>query len=148
MAGEPVFIDTNALIYANQDTSPLHAPALARIDSWLNDGTPLWISRQVLREYLVVMSRPGLFQHSLSIEDLSRRVQDFSRVFNVADEGADTTLALLKIIQDHKVSGRNIHDANIVATMLASGVRRLLTANVKDFQIYSSLIALEPLTGT
>ena len=31
-------------------------------------------------------------------------------------------------------SGKQVHDANIVATMLAHGVGRLLTFNVADFQ--------------
>lgn len=38
-----------------------------------------------------------------------------------------------------------IHDANIVATMLAFGVRRLLTQNVADFRRYEPQIEILPL---
>ena len=40
------------------------------------------------------------------------------------------------------VSGRQIHDANIVATMLAHGEHRLLTFNAADFRRYGNRIEL------
>ena len=38
------------------------------------------------------------------------------------------------------VGGRQIHDANIVATMLAHGERRLLSFNGADFRRYGDRI--------
>src|SRR4051794_15560652 len=58
-AAEPVFIDTNILIYGQQQLSPFHAAAVAKLHHFAAAGHPLWISRQVLREYLAAMSRPG-----------------------------------------------------------------------------------------
>ena len=43
------------------------------------------------------------------------------------------TAVLLKLWRDVAVGGRQVHDANIVATMLAHGERRLLTFNDGDF---------------
>jgi predicted nucleic acid-binding protein len=42
----------------------------------------------------------------------------------------------LRISRRIDVGGKQIHDANIVATMLAYGERRLLTFNVADFRRY------------
>ena len=39
-------------------------------------------------------------------------------------------------------AGRQIHDANIVATMLAHRTRRLVTFNVADFRRYGAEIEL------
>jgi predicted nucleic acid-binding protein len=36
-----------------------------------------------------------------------------------------------------------VHDANIVATMLANGIARLLTFNVTDFRRFADLVAVE-----
>lgn len=55
---EPLFIDTNILVYANVTESPYHAPALHAIQTAYQAGRPLWISRQVLREYLATLTRP------------------------------------------------------------------------------------------
>ena len=40
------------------------------------------------------------------------------------------------------VGGRQIHNANIVATMLAYGERKLLTLNAADFRRYEDRIEL------
>ena len=40
------------------------------------------------------------------------------------------------------MGGRQIHDANIVAIMLAHGERRLLTFNAADFRSYGDRIEL------
>ncbi len=50
--------------------------------------------------------------------------------------------ALLALCWEVSVSGRQIHDANIVATMLAYGERRLLTFNTEDFRPYENHIQL------
>jgi len=41
--------------------------------------------------------------------------------------------------------GKQVHDANIVATMLVHGVPNLLTHNAADFKRFSHLIAVLPL---
>ena len=38
--------------------------------------------------------------------------------------------------------GRQVHDANIVATMLAHSERRLLTFNAVDFQRFAEMIEI------
>jgi predicted nucleic acid-binding protein len=54
---EAVFLDTNVLIYANVAESPFHQIALRAVESRARAGVELWISRQVLREYLAVLTR-------------------------------------------------------------------------------------------
>jgi predicted nucleic acid-binding protein len=60
-AADPVFIDTNVLVFANTATAPLHAEAQAALQSYAASGAELWISRQILREYLATLSRPQSF---------------------------------------------------------------------------------------
>jgi predicted nucleic acid-binding protein len=57
--GDSVFIDTNVLIYANLARFPLHRVAQERLCALDEQGIDLWISRQVLREYLAAMTRRG-----------------------------------------------------------------------------------------
>ena len=56
-----LFIDTNVLIYANVIETPFHQQALTTINVAHQEGRTIWISRQVLREYLVTMTRPQAF---------------------------------------------------------------------------------------
>jgi hypothetical protein len=44
---------------------------------------------------------------------------------------------LMELTPRYSFGGRQVHDANVVATMLAHGERRLLTFNVADFQRFA-----------
>ena len=48
----------------------------------------------------------------------------------------------MELCRDVPVAGRQVHDANIVATMVAHGERRLLTFNAADFRRYGDRIEL------
>ena len=54
-----VFIDTNILIYASLKESPFHPASKKYIYNLQKQDVTLVISRQVLREYLSVMTRPN-----------------------------------------------------------------------------------------
>jgi len=58
---EPVFLDTNILVFANVAEAPLHELAHEAIETRYNAGTELWITRQILRGYLSTLSRPQTF---------------------------------------------------------------------------------------
>ena len=62
--------------------------------------------------------------------------------FEVLEDGPRVTEALIALCREVPVGGRQIHDANIVATMLAHGERRLLTFNTADFRRYHNRIVL------
>lgn len=49
----------------------------------------------------------------------------------------------LTLLATRIVAGRQVHDANRVATMLARGITRLLTFNVGDFDRFSDVITIE-----
>jgi len=66
MGGDPVFVDTNVLVYASVISPPLRQVALRAILDREQAKTELWISRQVLREYLAVLSRPQTFASPIS----------------------------------------------------------------------------------
>ncbi|MFQ5570003.1 MAG: type II toxin-antitoxin system VapC family toxin [Rhodothermales bacterium] len=55
---------------------------------------------------------------------------------------------LLSLVQQYDIKGKAIHDAQVVASMLANGVTHLVTYNRSDFQRYGE-VALEspPLPG-
>jgi predicted nucleic acid-binding protein len=141
-----VFLDTNILVFADVIRAPLHAAAHHAVRSRMASRANLWISRQVLREYLSVMTRAQYFAAPLSPEVAGDRARAFGDLFRVADETPQVTAVLLRLLRDIGARGRQIHDANIVATMLTCGVPTLLTDNVSDFRRYESLITVVPLS--
>jgi predicted nucleic acid-binding protein len=144
-AVERWFIDTNILIFANLPTHPLQAVAAARLLALATAGAELWVSRQVLREYVAGMTRPRTFTGSTTTAALVADVQRFQRTFRVAEDNAAITAGLLSLMSAVTVIGRQVHDANIVATMLDHSIPNLLTDNTADFARFGTYITVVPL---
>ncbi len=140
---EALFIDTNILIYANVMTAPFHEQALNAIKAAHQAERPLWISRQVLREFIAARTRPQTFAESSAPDVVIKRVRYLEEQFQVADDTATVTEQLIKLMEDVKIGGKQVHDANIVATMLAYDIPCLLTHNVKDFRRFGEIIKIE-----
>lgn len=148
MGVEPVFVDTNVLVHANNEDSPFRQAARLRLLQLAADGHPLWISRQVMREYAAVLSRlmneKSAFDGLAVVADLQR----FEREFRVADDNAAVSAQLQSLIVSHAVKGKQTHDANVAATMLVLGITKLLTQNEQDFRRFVPLIEILPLVPT
>lgn len=147
--GNVVFVDTNVLIYANVADAPLHSVALSAIVSRYAAGVDIWISRQILREYLSVITRMNIQSPIPKPASLfTNRIRFFETHFQVVEETPQVTEKLLSLIEQFPVGGSQIHDANIVATMQVYGIRHLLTHNVSDFERFSEVITILPLVPT
>lgn len=137
-----VFLDTNILLRANVVEAPLHAESLAAIKTLRAKGDALWISRQVLREFIATLTRPQAFAAQRPVTTIIDRVQYFQSRFWVADETSFVTENLMLLVQAVPMGGKQIHDANIVATMKAYGLTHLLTLNTIDFVRFAPYITL------
>ncbi len=142
--GNSVFIDTNVLVYAAVQDSPFHQLAWHAVETFSASSTPAWISRQVLREYMAVMTRPATHAHALPAITVTQ-VLHFQSIFRIAEDGPTVTENLLSLFKSIPVAGKQIHDANIVATALAYDIPSILTGNVADFDRFSNLIEIIPL---
>lgn len=142
---EPVFVDTNVLVYAYVAEAPWHTEAETALAAHETAGAVLWLSRQVFREYLVSLTRPQQFPIPPDLATVMAQVQQFPQRFQVANEGPEVTARLLTLLTEVPTRGRRIHDVNIVATMVVYGVRRLLTHNTADFARFTRLIEVIPL---
>lgn len=145
-AGKRVFIDTNVLVYAAVSRSPLNAVARQEIHSHRDHGDELWLSRQVLREYLATLSRPQTFAVPQPLSVLVEDILKLQSGFFVAEDGPAVTAKLLEVISSKDVGGKQIHDANIVATMLTHEIRAILTHNVSDYERFADMIEVLPLS--
>jgi predicted nucleic acid-binding protein len=145
MAANSIFIDTNVLVFATIPASPFHAPAVTALHRVAFAKDDAWISRQVLREYLVQLTRPGVLPMSLAGKVAVAQISAVTALYRVADETAKVTLELQTLIGNGLALGKQIHDANIVATCVANSIPRLLTHNFADFKRYASMLTIETL---
>ena len=137
-----MFVDTNVLVKTRFLEAPDHEVARASLQRAFREPEPLRISRQVLREYLAVVTRPQTWlvpiPRETALDDMERLVA----TYEILEDGAVVTDRLVSLFREVPIGGRQIHDANIVATMLAYGERRLLTFNAADFRRYGNRIEL------
>lgn len=143
MPDEPVFVDTNILLCATDKKRKQHVECLELFNKAFHGTGTLIINSQVIREYLVVTTRPvevnglGLVPEK-AIENANR----FQSVCHVVDDNKTTTNTLIELVQKWSLKGKKIHDANIVATMIANGIQYLLTLNPDDFSIFENQLAI------
>lgn len=139
------FLDTNILLRATLPSMPLHQEAVSLVTAQRAAGARLWISRQIIREYIAVATRPQTFLTPLSVAEIIAQIQTFERLFTIADDTAQVTTHLLALLREHPTGGKQVHDANIVATMLTYSISTLLTQNVDDMQRFAGKITIIPL---
>jgi predicted nucleic acid-binding protein len=142
-------LDTNVLLAATDEGKAEHDQALEIVNDWPRRGTTLYTSGQIMREYLAVATRPaernGL---GLNLAGALANVRALrGRTSLLAEDGkvADRLLALLV---DVECGGKQVHDANVVATMLVHGIDAVVTINLDDFARFARHIRLIGLVTT
>lgn len=141
-------LDTNVLLEATTPARDLHRVALRVFDEWPNRGIRLCVSGQILREYLVVATRDA--EHNglgLTATDALANVQAFAARCRFLAESQQVAERLRELVRTVDCIGKQIHDANLVATCLAHGVAGLVTANLGDFERFGDRVELTPLGG-
>lgn len=63
--------------------------------------------------------------------------------FQVADDTAAVTGQPAKLMGDLQIGGKQVQDANVVITVLANGIPKLLTHSVKDLKRFGEVVKIE-----
>ncbi len=127
-------LDTNVLLAATDEARQEHTQAVAAINVWPASGMVLYTSGQILREYLVVATRP-LDRNGLGMArfDAVGNVRALRARLNLLAEDVKVSDWLLQLLDTVECAGKQVHDANVVATMLVHGIDTVVTMNVDDF---------------
>lgn len=140
-------LDTNVFLSATDEGRAEHREAMLILNDWAAHGTALYASGQIMREYLAVATWPwgnnglGLTQAQAvaNVRMLRARTSLLAEDARVADR-------LLELMDETPCGGKQVHDANVVATMLVHGIDSLITINLVDFTMFEHHIKLIPLT--
>ncbi len=103
------------------------------------------ISAQNLVEFQAVATRPveanGL---GLNTTEACAKAREIEALFSFLPDNADIYPHWRKLIQQHDVKGKQVHDARIVAVMLANDINRLITFNASHFIRFSEITVFNP----
>lgn len=136
---EATFVDTNILLAATDEARREHDAARRLLDN--ARAGRVCVSPQVLREYLVVATRP-VEQNGLGLAqtDAVANVRALRERLVLLEETRPVLERLHGLLTEVSCIGKQVHDANLVATMLVHGVLRLITINIDDFRRFDALI--------
>ena len=133
-------VDTNVLVYSTVSGNPWHQQSRQWLATLQDEGLDLCVTTQVLREYLVVLTRGTVFEQSFSVDQVLAQIEALLSSLTVLDEPLAAADILRVLVQRYEIRGKQIHDANIVAVMLTHGVHRLSTYNQRDFLQFDEII--------
>ena len=95
-----MFVDTNVLVSARAVDNPYHDVAVGLLERAFLGQEPLRISRQIIREYLAVVTRPQTWLTALTpdeaLDDVSRMLRDFE----ILEDGQVVTDRLLALLRE------------------------------------------------
>jgi predicted nucleic acid-binding protein len=138
-----VMLDTNVLLAATDAGRAEHKDALRILNDWPGGATTLCTSGQILREYLAVATRPpGKNGLGMKIAEALGNVRAIRERTTLLAEDARVADRLLVLLDDVPCGGRQVHDANVVATMLAHGIDAVVTMNLDDFGRFGQFVSL------
>ncbi len=141
---EPGLVDANVLVYAMNADAPQHQSSRALIDSARDFSVTLYVTSQVLCEFYSVITSPRrVAAPSSSIEGLSI-ISALLRLpgMHVLPVPVRAVEGWLSLLRHQPVTGGEVFDLQLAATMLANGVQRIYTFNTDDFEVFDQLVVV------
>lgn len=137
-------VDTNVLLAATDVSRTVHGAAVAVLE---RDPRRLALCPQIVREYLVVATRPrGVNGLGLPVAAAVSNVEQFLDDMDLVGEDAATARELRQWAIRYDVSGTQINDANLVAVALSRGASVIVTDNARHVARFAEVIGIESLS--
>jgi predicted nucleic acid-binding protein len=145
MSVEPGIVDTNVLVYALDADAPQHASARALLDAARDDAsTSLFVTSQILCEFYSIVTNPRRVPKARTASEAIAAIASLLAFLYVLPVPAPAVDGLLDLLRRHPVTGSDVFDLQIVATMQANSVQRIYTFNASDFALFSELSVVTP----
>ena len=132
-------LDANLLLRLVEPTHHHHTTATEAVRLLRAQNIELRTAPQSFYEFWTVATRPGSANSGLgfSPSDATRAVNRFEALFPLLPE-VPLYAEWKRLVSTHGVSGKEAHDARLVAAMLTGGLSHIVTFNGKDFARYAA----------
>jgi predicted nucleic acid-binding protein len=138
-------VDSNILLRIPRRDDPDHTLVTGAVAALRRSGTVLYFTHQNIAEFWNVATRPVAGNgFGLSPGETERQVQSIERGMVLLPDGPMVYAAWRNLVAAHSVSGKQVHDARLVAAMIVHGLTHLLTLNTADFTRYPEITAVHP----
>ena len=144
MSVEPGIIDANVLVYAMDADAPQHAASRALLESARDTSATLYVTSQILCEFYSIVTNARRVPKPRSSADALTAISGLLAFLHVLPIPVHAVEGWLSLLRRHPVTGGDIFDLQIVATMQANGIHRIYTFNTDDFEAFPELAVVTP----
>ena len=144
MSVEPGIVDTNVLVYALDADAPQHAAARTLLEAARDTGATLFVTSQILCEFYSIVTNPRRVPKPRSASEAVAALVGLLAFLHVMPVPAHAAEELLDLLRRRPVTGGDVFDLQIVATMQANAIQRIYTFNSADFESFSELSIVTP----
>lgn len=146
MSVEAGIVDANILADAVNGDAPQHAVSRALLETARDPAVSLYVTSQILCEFYSVVTNPRRVAAASSPAAALGIISALlahpgMRVLPIP---ADVVGEWMELVRRRPVTGANVFDLQIVATMLANRVHRIYTFNVGDFDVFPEITVVRP----
>ncbi len=141
-----ILLDANLLVYALYKDAPQYSDARYILEQTQDESAALCVSSQVLAEFYSIITNPKRVTAPFTSVEALREVEKLCSApgLSVLPMPVDVVARWIALLRRHPVARKRVFDLQLVATMLANGVERIYTFNVKDFRPFPEIQASEP----
>jgi predicted nucleic acid-binding protein len=138
-------IDTNILLRLSRLQDPEHTVVKIALDELNRKGVALCFALQNITEYWNVCTRPAKQNgYGLSNAETSTLLEFIETTMTFLPDTEQVYSIWRRLMTTHNVRGVQVHDARLVAVMMAHDIHQILTLNQTDFVRYPHLQAIHP----
>jgi predicted nucleic acid-binding protein len=100
---------------------------------------------QNLIEFWAVATRPAANNGlGLAVDQTAAQLRNLKSLFTLLADIPDIFSEWERIVLQYQVSGKQAHDARLVAAMIVHDITHLLTFNTTDFKRFTTITAVNP----
>ncbi len=138
--------DTNCFLRLAEKNSPHRIFVLNAVRKLRANNEILCYTPQILAEFWNVCTRPTSARggFGFSVEQTNRKVNIIQKYFRLLPDSSATFYEWRILVYDHKISGLQVHDTKIVASMNVHNISMLTTFNEKDFKRFTMINVINP----
>ena len=130
-------VDTNVLLRLVDRRDARHAEVRTAMRGLRADGHDLRAAAQNFAEFWNVATRPTAQNgFGLSPADADRLLRIAERLFPLVPDAVAAYAHWRRLVVTYSITGVQVHDARLIATMIVYGITRVLTYDTADFARY------------
>jgi len=143
---EPGLLDANILVYAINADAPQHRASRALLEAARDPSITLYVTSQTLCEFYSLITNPRRVTVASSPPEALRILSALLALpgLHVLPTPVRAVAGWMVLLQRRPITGGDVFDLQIVATMQANGVQRIYTFNADDFAVFPELTVVIP----